>query len=168
MLRFTIATLNSVLKIKSYDGTGTAFFMTEGGTTFLVTAKHVVKNVQPAEKIALIGFSDDRYIEVSDIEYGDEESDVAVIKLAEEVLPTECRLETRSIGDNIIVGQDIAFAGFPLSLEPRHENLFDDKPMPLVKGGIFSGMLKRPYNGNNELKPHPQYFFEALAVVPFL
>ncbi|WP_162197171.1 S1 family peptidase [Loktanella sp. S4079] len=161
MVPLTSAILNHVIKIETAKGKGTAFFMRYERQNFLVTAKHLACATQPGDNILCLTFENDVYSEAVDIEHGTDETDISVIKLGNPFYPWEMSSPIVPETGQLLLGQEVVIAGFPLGLEPRHETLFGNKPMPLIKGGIFSGMLERSFEGAASRTKHPQYFLDV-------
>ena len=123
--------LTRVLHLKIGDTTGTAFTIEVDGKQYLVTAKHMTgeKEINEIE----IWVKHWQKIKVNVVGIGKGRADIIVLA-ADEALTRAFPVEVGSGG--ITIGQNVRFLGFPLGLS---QDLMEMK-LPLVKGGILSGM----------------------------
>jgi hypothetical protein len=109
---------------------------------FLITAKHLVENIDPASsKFFISTQSGNHRLEVINLLCCDDDIDVAAIEIVD-----NDKLELNVLGNNVAfnegridIGQDVFFLGFPLQDRVKSSlgEIFK-QPVPLVKKGIFS------------------------------
>lgn len=128
-----------VLKIKVGDTMGTSFTMDIDGRQYLITAKHIVKNLNQEGSIEIDKNNQWSPISVKVLKCLDP-IDIAVL-IPPKVLTPTYPLEPISDSRKIIIGQDAYFAGFPLgiSMDPSGVNL--DHSLAIVKKGIVSAQI---------------------------
>ena len=127
--------LTRVLHLKVGEKTGTGFTVEVDGRQYLITAKHLTDGKEIDE--IKIWHKTWQAIKVTVVGIGKGKEDVIVLasdKVLTQTLPVD-------VGSgSIIVGQNVRFLGFPLGL--TQDYMIEDGGMrlPLVKGGILSGM----------------------------
>jgi S1-C subfamily serine protease len=131
--------VDRTFRIATNESEGTAFAFDFQGRQYLVTAKHVVKEIEAKGTIEI--FHDDQWKPLPVRLVGHSESDVSVLAATELLARPEMVLES-SIG-GWFVGQDAYFVGFPLGFagEPIHSSF----PSPLLRKAIISGKLRSGY-----------------------
>ena len=127
--------LTRVLHLKVGDKIGTAFTVEVDGKQYLITAKHLTgeRGIDEIE-IWRQGW---RRIRVDVVGIGKEREDIIVLaadRMSTQTLPVEVGSE------DIIVGQNVRFLGFPLGIAQDYMVERGGMRLPLVKGGILSGM----------------------------
>ena len=127
--------LTRVLHLKVGDKTGTAFTIEVDGKQYLITAKHLTGERGIAEiEIWRQGW---RRIRVDVVGIGKGEEDIIVLatnRMLTQTLPVE-------VGSGgITVGQNVRFLGFPLGIALNYMVERGGMRLPLVKGGILSGI----------------------------
>jgi hypothetical protein len=127
-----------VFQIRYQQSVGTSFTVEVDGRQYLITAKHVVKNIKDGDEIGISRNGGWETYSVKVIEVSPPENDIAVIALPKQISPTY-PIEPTSQG--ILVGQDAYFLGFPYELQMDGAMLNNGYPLPLVKKGICSGIL---------------------------
>ena len=127
--------LYRVLPIKVGNTTGTVFTMEVDGKQYLITAKHVT-NHQAVEAVE-IWIDGWKPIKVKTVGIGKGNEDIIVLT-ANMKLSETFDIEIGSGG--ILLGQDVRFLGFPLGLESGYIPSMKERKIPLVKGGILSGV----------------------------
>lgn len=130
--------LLSVIKIRSHRGEAAATILRRRGLGFLVTAKHAVEGILPGDRV---------YFRVGDglsplvahqVGLG-RHDDIAVLLIGQ--VGDDVGLPENLVDPLLTLGQPIVYCGFPLGLEgiaPEGHAW----PMPIVKGGIYSGSVK--------------------------
>ncbi|NOX82093.1 MAG: trypsin-like peptidase domain-containing protein [Alphaproteobacteria bacterium] len=140
----------AVLKIRYGQSIGTSFLVAIDKRSFLFTAKHIVQDFRPGDKVALFQENTWRTLEVIKHKFCEKGNDVAVLLIS---ASQESGLNETDMSANLVMGQDIAYCGFPLRLQmPDHDDSFG-MPMPIMKSGIFSGV--------NELENRAEFLFDT-------
>jgi hypothetical protein len=121
---------------------GACFSVIYKETEFIITAKHLFKkkttnNSEVKVKIYINGIP--KIITAKCFFHKDNNVDIAVLKIP---IITSNKGSYDLLG-TLIFGQDIYFCGFPsLGGSIYFTNGFIDKPYPIIKKGILSGMIK--------------------------
>jgi hypothetical protein len=160
MFSLNVAALYSTVKVQfSQKAVGTAFSLRIKNENFLVTARHQAKNVFSGSKIAILNKDGKVFYDVVAIAHCENDSDVSVLELD---LSFYLQGNAFQLG-KIYYGEEIRFCGFPLGLAPTADmENFEKFYLPLMKGGIFSGMIERSFNGLSDRQRHPQLLFDAI------
>ena len=127
--------LTRVLHLKVADMTGTAFTVEVDGRQYVITAKHMTgeKGIEEIE----IWRKRWHRIKVTVVGIGKGREDIIVLA-ANEVLTQTLPIDVGSGG--ITVGQNVRFLGFPLGIALDFMMERGGMRLPLVKGGILSGL----------------------------
>lgn len=121
-----------------YGGpTGTAFAIDRGGRQYLVTAKHVVPDIETGSALGIFHEKQWKMIPVTVVGIGAGAIDVAVLACPVRLAPFH-PLEASAAG--LTYGQDVYFLGFPFGWDSGGENVNHDFPLPFVKAGIVSAL----------------------------
>jgi len=113
---------------------GTAFTLDVDGRQYLISAKHVLGESSPPTQIKL--YLDKRWIELDVTHVGTARGEVDLIVLAPaKRLSEDIELETSL---EMVLGQDVYFAGFPLKMHSNGGELMYGRPLPFVKKGTLS------------------------------
>ena len=127
--------LTRVLHLKVGDKIGTAFTVEVDNKQYLVTAKHLTGDQEIEElEIWRKGW---RKINIAVVGFGIDREDIIVFA-ADRILTQTLPVEVGSGG--ITVGQNVRFLGFPLGISMDFMEEQGGTRLPLVKGGILSGM----------------------------
>jgi S1-C subfamily serine protease len=140
--------IQRVMKIKHGDGVGTAFTLEVDAQQYLITAKHVVKNLKPSDTVEVLRDGQWQNVAVSPIWCLPEEVDIAVLRPSSQLAPWS---PTQGTEDELIYGQDVFFLGFPLGLMVESGQLNYGLPFPLVKKGCVSAMVTEPSGARYQL-----------------
>ena len=127
--------LTRVLHLKIGEMTGTAFTIEVDGRQYLITAKHLTGE-SGIEKLEIWQEGWHRF-KVSVVGMGTGREDVAVLS-TDRVLTQTLPIDVGS--ERITVGQNVRFLGFPLGIATDYIMEQEGMRLPLVKGGILSGM----------------------------
>ena len=127
--------LTRVLHLKVGDMTGTAFTVEVDGRQYVITAKHLTgeKEVEEIE----IWRKRWHRIKVTVVGIGKGREDIIVLA-ADRALTQTLPIDVGS--GRITVGQNIRFLGFPLGIALDYMMERGGMRLPLVKGGILSGI----------------------------
>ena len=127
--------LTRVLHLKIGEMTGTAFTVEVDGRQYLITAKHLTGE-SGIEELEIWQEGWHRF-KVSVVGMGTGREDVAVLS-TDRVLTQTLPIDVGS--GRITVGQNVRFLGFPLGIATDYIMEQEGMRLPLVKGGILSGM----------------------------
>ena len=130
--------LQKTFLIRQGNFLGTAFAIEEDGREYLITARHVVPDT--SKSIAIMHDEEWEPQPVSGIFHHPGEPDVAAITLSERVAPRH-PVELYSAGT--IVGQDVAFVGFPFGWNNTQFGFNNGYPVPFVKAAIVSAFISK-------------------------
>ena len=117
--------------------TGTAFAIDRDNKQYLITARHVVKNITSGSSIAIFHERQWQNTSIQVVGIGAGETDVAVLACPVRLAPPH-PLEASSNG--LIYGQPVYFLGFPFGWDGGGETINRDFPIPFVKAGVVSSM----------------------------
>jgi S1-C subfamily serine protease len=119
------------------DSTGTCFTVDVNGNQYLVTAKHVVKDLNGTCNIRI--FHENQWKDIQVIVVGHCKGDIDISVLTAQLqLSPAFPLEPTSEG--MIYGQDVYFLGFPYGMTGEVGALNRDFPLPFVKKAVISCM----------------------------
>ena len=142
--------LYRVFKIRAgTDSIGTAFTVDYESRQYLVTAKHVVKQLAPPYAVALYLDNDWGMLSL-ELTGMSSDADVAVFRPAIRLSPGFPMPPTSA---GLMYGQDVYFLGYPYNLESMGAT-GENRPLPLVKKGCLSAMLKDGRHGYFLLDGH--------------
>ena len=129
--------LRRTFHIRWGDGSGTAFAIDRNGRQYLVTARHVVKGINPGNQIAIFHEKQWKSVSVDVIGIGEHAIDVAVLSCPIRLVPP---LPLEASAGGLGFGQPIYFLGFPFGWDSGSENMNQNFPLPFVKAGIVSAI----------------------------
>ena len=134
--------IQRVLCISDGRNTGTAFLVEHDGKQYIVTARHVIADIEHEQSKVLVRH-DRRWKRhpVSIVGLGEGEKDVAV--LASVGGPLALVGKQPGLEGSVTYGQPVRFLGFPYGWDGGGENLTDGYPFPYVKAGIVSAVISR-------------------------
>ena len=129
-----------VLFIKYGNSTGTAFTIEKNDKQFLVSAKHIFKEVSENDHVEI--FADGKWIEleVKPIFCDDEKIDIIAFDFGDK--PITNNLEVEIGTQNAIFGQKAYFLGFPYGMFTDSGDINNKKPFPFIKQSIISSINK--------------------------
>ena len=130
----TANVLNRVFFIKAQEY-GTAFVIDHDDKQYLVTARHLI---DPSSQTSIRLFLDKKWIElpVALLGVGSGEIDVAVFRAQTLLCPK--RLPLPASSDEIVIGQDVYFLGFPYKMWTDAGPVMSGRPCPFIKKGTLS------------------------------
>ena len=117
--------------------TGTAFAIDRDNKQYLITARHVVKNITSGSSVAIFHERQWQNTSIQVVGIGAGETDVAVLACPVRLAPPY-PLEASSKG--LVYGQPVYFLGFPFGWDGGRETINRDFPIPFVKAGVVSSM----------------------------
>ena len=139
-------TSNVLVRVRRFrygNETGSSFLLERDGKEYLVTARHLVKNIRSSDTVAI--FHEDRWkqLDVNLVGLGDGDIDVAVLAPSIRQLPASYELPVQGDPKSVIsLGQDVYFLGFPYGLQTETP-LTGGFPVALIKKGVISSMSDR-------------------------
>jgi len=119
------------------EATATAFTIDVDGREYLVTAKHVVKGLRSRDKIDIFMNNQWSSLEVSILRC-DDPVDIAVLIPPHQLT---VNFELPSENNNVYLGQEAYFLGFPYGIQIPATGINGPYPLPIVKHGNISGIL---------------------------
>jgi S1-C subfamily serine protease len=129
--------MQSVFCIEYCGQRGTAFAYHDEQGTYIVTAKHVIKNAAPGDRIGFRTTSETYLATIKDIAFGATHADVAVF--SSDDLDIEGLIMIEGTPE-LHLGQRLIFLGYPhglASLTPSPNPI----PSPLARSAFYSGVI---------------------------
>jgi len=133
--------IQRTFKLKYQDSLGTCFTIDVDGRQYLLTAKHVVPNIAAVDAVEVQNAGVWHSLPVALVGTCPDPIDIIVLALKQQLSPTH-PLPADSNG--IYFGQDIYFVGFPFGLGADMGAVNADFPVPFVKKGILSSIVRDP------------------------
>ena len=133
----TTNVLSRVFHIAWGDSTGTAFAVDHASKQYLVTARHVVKEIDSGDSIRVFHEEQWKNLAVDVVGIGDGDADVAVLSCPIRISPS---LDLAASQANLIYGQQVFFLGYPYEMDSGGEKINRGLPLPFVKSGIVSAL----------------------------
>ena len=145
----TANVIHRVFRIKHGAATATAFTLDVDGKQYLVTARHVVDDIDGIATLEILSNNSWIPLETKLVGHADGEIDITVLAANSRLTPADLPLEASSAG--LIYGQDVFFLGFPYGIQGKIIFGDDGYPMPLVKKALVSSMDASVYllDGHN-------------------
>jgi len=155
----TFEVLSRIFHIRFGSQVGTAFTLDIDNKQYLVTARHVVSEMLPNDKLGI--YHDDQWksLLVKRLVLPALEVDIAVLVSRIQLSPHKKRV-LRPDTTNCQLGTDIYLLGFPYGEFTQDEEVNRNFPIPLVKQGIISGM------GPTTTKPTQKYWLLDGNIAP--
>ena len=136
MIPISTNILQRTFRIKYGESTGTCFTIDVSGRQYVVTARHVVKNMWPNDAIHIWHDNTWKKLNTTVAWISKGEDDIAILSPKIQLSPTHPVIPSIA---NLTVGQDVYFLGYPFGMSLELESLNGKYPVPLVKKGIISG-----------------------------
>ena len=130
--------LHRTFRIRWGSTSGTAFAIDREGKQYLVTARHVVKEIADGDRIEVFNEKQWKAVPVGVVGVGVSGVDVTVLSCPIRLAPPH-PLEASAHG--LAYGQPVYFLGFPFGLDGGGEGINRDFPLPFVKAGIVSAII---------------------------
>lgn len=119
------------------DSIGTAFAIDRASKQYLVTARHVVKEIKSGDAIKLFHEGKWKDLPVDVVGIGKGEIDVAVLACS---VRLSLALSLVASAGDIVYGQQVFFLGYPFGWDGGGEQMNRGVPLPFVKAGIVSAI----------------------------
>lgn len=136
----TTNVLQRTFHLKHGEKSGTCFTIDVDDRQYIVTARHVVKEIRPSD---LVQIQHDRIwknLKTTIAWMSETEEDVAILSPEVQLSPTHPLVPSTA---GLVLGQDIYFCGFPFGLRFEAGDLNRDFPIPFVKKGILSAFASK-------------------------
>jgi len=133
----TTNVIHRTFHIQVGDSTGTCFTIDVDNKQYLVTAKHVIKDLNGKCIVSIFHENQWKDIQVTVVGHCEGNIDISVLTAHQQLSPT-FSLEPTSEG--MVYGQDVYFLGFPYGMVGEIGSLNRDFPLPFVKKAIISCM----------------------------
>ncbi len=133
----TTNVIHRTFHIRYGNLTGTTFTIDRDNKQYLVTARHVVKDIKTGSSIAIFHDKQWKSTTVEVVGIGAGEIDVVVLTCPVRLAPL---LPLKASSGGLAYGQTVYFLGFPFGWDGGGENINLDFPMPFVKAGIVSSI----------------------------
>ena len=130
----TFSVIHRVFALKFQGNQGTGFTIDVDGKQYLITAKHIVKNIAGDDvSIEIYHANKWKLVKVRLVGHCDQDVDISVLATNIQLSPAYIMEPTP---DGLAYGQDVYFLGFPYtkSASPMNRNF----PFPFVKKAIVS------------------------------
>ena len=147
MIPISTNILQRTFRIKYGESTGTCFTIDVSGRQYVVTARHVVKNMRPNDAIHIWHDNTWKKLNTTIAWISKGEDDIAILNPKIQLSTTHPVIPSN---DNLILGQDVYFLGYPYGMTTEFNRKHS---FPLVKKGIVSGF------GNKE--SWPQFYIDG-------
>ena len=128
--------IHRVFMIKYGNSSGTAFTLDVAGKQYLITARHIVQELQDDENIEIFSNGSWAQLGVRLVGHGRGEADISVLATNEALTPAGLPMEATSKG--VIYGQDVYFLGFPYGFLGKYILGPHGYPLPFVKKATVS------------------------------
>lgn len=132
--------LSRTFRIKYGKQIGTCFTIDIDERQYIVTAKHIVLNVNENDSIRILHQGIWKRLKTSIVWLPKSEEDIAILAPEIQISPTFPLIPSM---DGIILSQDLYFCGFPFGLNTEVGKLNQDFPLPFIKKGIVSATETR-------------------------
>ena len=129
--------IHRTFHIRWNDSTGTAFTVDRGSKQYLITARHVVKDIRSGNAIKIFHEKEWKDLVVNVVGIGKENVDVAVLACSVRLSPS---LPLVASAEGLVYGQPVSFLGYPFGWDAGGERINRGVPLPFVKAGIVSAM----------------------------
>lgn len=132
--------IHRTFHVQVADSIATCFTIDIDGEEYIVTARHVVEDLQTDQPLKI--FSQDQWMElpVTLVGHAKDEIDISVLRAESKLTPENLPVTPSSAG--LTYGQDVFFLGFPYGL--KSNIIFKDFnfPLPLVKKATVSCLME--------------------------
>ena len=134
---FVLSTiLQRVFFIRYGDYTGTCFTADVDGKRYLITARHLVEEMQEASLLKIMHGNKWKSLPVNLVGHGEGYIDISVLA-PQQLFGASHPL---NISGELIVSETVYFLGYPYEWSSYSKNLNQDFPLPLVKKATVSGI----------------------------
>lgn len=130
-----------VLRFEVGNASGSCFSYEQGNRQFLITAKHIFENVgYPSQCTAYFNlYVGKKAFNINVYYHTNINVDIAIMEVIPQNQLTLRFLQQQYSIEDMVLGQDVFFLGFPLDFCANLSTPQGDNPMPFVKKACFSG-----------------------------
>ncbi len=139
-MAITTNVITRTFRIKYGVQTGTCFTIDIDERQYIVTAKHIVADINPNDNIQILHEGKWKELTTNIVWIPNSDEDIAI--LAPEIRISPPFLLIPSM-ERMYLGQDLYFCGFPFGLNTEVGTLNRDFPVPFIKKGIVSAVETR-------------------------
>ena len=143
-----LAFLDRTLRIKYGNNVGSAVYIELSGVHMVLTAAHIVEGLQAGDRIGVRFKSKWVMVDVTGVSRCKFGNDVCAIRTRDHWGEGLCEEQLTA---GILMGEEVAYCGFPLSLEMEGMPGSLGWPMGFIKSAIFSGAVARESEGYDYL-----------------
>ena len=129
--------LDTTFCIRQGNSLGTAFAIEFGDRQYLVTARHVLKDI--TAPIHVKRNDNEHLLSPGKAHAHPGSADVAVIPLS---TPMTVSSPLTPSADKVMMGQDVLIGGFPFGWTHPQTDLNNGYPIPFIKGAILSSIVR--------------------------
>lgn len=133
--------INRVFHIKNSNKEGTGFAIEVDNRQYLITARHLVEGLKDGDTIEIHHENKWKTVKTKPFFPQIKEVDVAVLVLPIQIAPP-LPIDLSLTG--LVIAQDMYFLGFPYGLFMEGRPIDNFFPLPFVKKGICSGIVRAP------------------------
>jgi S1-C subfamily serine protease len=144
----TANVIQRTFRIQYGQMSGTAFTVDVDGREYLITAKHVLPNIQANDYIHVSHNGTQHKLATRLVGACPDPIDILVLALDTFLAPD---IPLRVSDENITFGQDVYFLGFPFGIGAEWGDLNRDFPLPLIKRATLSTITGK--------SPEPRVFY---------
>lgn len=141
--QITANVLNRVYRFRAGTAKGASFTLDVNGSTYLVSARHLLRDMQPEDKPAILTKSGWEPVIVEPIFPKDKNVDIVAYKLSDTI---NANLPLEPLLGKISISQSVYFVGFPHGLASIAHLGGKLVEIPFVKAGILSAIVA--FNSN--------------------
>jgi hypothetical protein len=134
----TTNVLRRIFNIKYNNGHATCFVLDRDKKQYLITAKHIVKDILKSDRIQIYKDGTWQYLDVILLGHCQDDIDITILRPSIQLAHSSYCLEA-SVA-NISWGQDVYFLGFPYGLRGEVGKFNNEFPFAFVKKAIVSMM----------------------------
>ncbi|WP_320007628.1 serine protease [Maridesulfovibrio sp.] len=129
--------IQRVFQIQVNNSTGTCFTVEHKNKQYIVTAKHIVAEIEEKTTIEIFHNKQWKTIEVQLVGFADNPIDIAVLTTDIQISPL---YPLPATAKGSVYGQDVYFLGFPYGLYEHVGEMNNNFPLPFVKKATLSSM----------------------------
>lgn len=152
--------------IRYKENTGTAFTYTHNNYDFLISAKHIFKNIKANDTVQIFHDGKWKKIDINPQYFDDEFNDIIVFPLMNGILHSDLQIYSEN---QIILGDDVYFLGFPYGLKgDSAASINNNFPVAFIKKGIISSISvkqEKKYNDYIWVDGHGNHGFSGGPVL---
>jgi hypothetical protein len=133
--------LQRVIRLKKGMSIGTSVAIDIDGRQYIVTARHVLPNIQAVDQIEVFFQGQWNVVPIRLVGVGTGEVDIVVLALEFQIAPA---FPLPCSEAEIVYGQEVYFLGFPYGLAAEVGELNRHFPLPFIKKGCLSTIVTEP------------------------